>query len=39
MRYLTLCSIDEAKKIVDEHIKKLKNKIEEVDLFNAIEGF
>ena len=36
MRYLTLCSIEEAKSIVDEHIKKLKTKIEEVDLFNAI---
>ena len=36
MRYLTLCSIEEAKSIVDEHIEKLKNKIEEVDSFNAI---
>ncbi|CAB3289758.1 Molybdenum cofactor synthesis domain protein [Methanocaldococcus lauensis] len=35
-RYLKLHSIDEAKFIVNNYIDKLKNEIEEVDLFNAI---
>lgn len=35
-RYLTLHSIEEAKSIIKEHLEKLKNEVEEVDLFNAI---
>ncbi|MEO2117815.1 MAG: molybdopterin biosynthesis protein, partial [Methanocaldococcus sp.] len=36
VRYLTLHNIEEAKFIINEHLKKLKNEVEEVDLFNAI---
>ncbi|XRO77366.1 molybdopterin biosynthesis protein [Methanocaldococcus sp. 10A] len=36
MRYLTLHSIEEVKSLIKEHLERLKNEIEEVDLFNAI---